>query len=44
MNESAGLFGKREVDIMAPLESVIVPVYNAEQYIGKCIESIQSQT
>ena len=24
--------------------SVIVPVYNVEQYISKCIESIQSQT
>lgn len=29
---------------MAPLVSVIVPVYNAEQYIEKCIESIRSQT
>lgn len=29
---------------MQPLISVIVPVYNAEQCIGKCVESIQSQT
>ena len=24
--------------------SIIVPVYNAEAYLGKCIESIQKQT
>ena len=29
---------------MEPLISIIVPVYNAERYIGKCIESILSQT
>ena len=29
---------------MDPIISVIVPVYNAEQYISKCIESILSQT
>lgn len=29
---------------MQPLISVVVPVYNAERYIGKCVESIQSQT
>lgn len=27
-----------------PLVSVIVPVYNAERYIGRCIESILSQS
>lgn len=27
-----------------PKVSVIVPVYNVEQYIGRCIESIQKQT
>lgn len=27
-----------------PMISVIVPVYNAERYIGECIESILSQT
>jgi glycosyltransferase involved in cell wall biosynthesis len=27
-----------------PLISVIVPVYNAEKYLPKCIESIQNQT
>ena len=29
---------------MKDLISVIVPVYNVEKYIGKCIESIISQT
>lgn len=24
--------------------SVIIPVYNAENYVGRCIESVQSQT
>ena len=28
---------------MADLLSVIVPVYNAEKYIGRCIESILAQ-
>ena len=27
-----------------PLISVIVPVYNVEKYIGKCLESICCQT
>ena len=27
-----------------PLISVIVPVYNTEQYLAKCVESIQNQT
>ena len=26
------------------LVSIVVPIYNAEQYVGKCIESILSQT
>jgi len=29
---------------MSVLVSVVVPVYNVEDYIGKCIESIQNQT
>lgn len=29
---------------MQPSVSVIVPVYNIEQYIGKCLESIVGQT
>lgn len=29
---------------MNPTISVIVPVYNAEKYIGECIDSILSQT
>ena len=27
-----------------PLISVIVPVYNAEKYIEKCVASIRAQT
>lgn len=29
---------------MAPTISVIIPVYNAENYVGRCIESVQVQT
>lgn len=30
--------------MMNPLITVIVPVYNVEKYLGKCVESILSQT
>lgn len=26
------------------LVSIVIPVYKAEEYIGKCIESLQNQT
>lgn len=29
---------------MAPLISVIVPIYNVEQYIERCVDSIINQT
>ena len=29
---------------MAPLISVIVPVYNVEQYLRNCVDSILTQT
>ena len=29
---------------MAPTISVIVPVYNAENYVSRCIESVLDQT
>ena len=29
---------------MEPLISVIVPVYKVEQYLGRCVESLLSQT
>ena len=29
---------------MSELISVIVPVYNVEQYLEKCVQSIQTQT
>ncbi|NLL62094.1 MAG: glycosyltransferase [Candidatus Atribacteria bacterium] len=34
----------KSVSKKQPLISVIVPVYNAEKYLPKCIESIQNQT
>ena len=32
----------RTVD--APLVSIVVPVYNAERYLDRCVESILAQT
>ena len=29
---------------MEPLISVIVPVYNVEAYLGRCVESLRRQT
>lgn len=29
---------------MGPLVTVIIPVYNVEQYLNKCIESVRGQT
>ena len=29
---------------MDPLISVIVPVYNVEKYLSRCVESIRKQT
>ena len=32
------------MDNKTPLISVIVPAYNSEKFVGKCIESIQNNT
>lgn len=32
------------MNIESPLLSVIIPVYNVEKYIGRCLDSIISQT
>lgn len=33
-----------ETSRVNPILSIIVPMYNVEQYIGECIDSILSQT
>ena len=38
------LFFSKKLNMVTPKISVIVPVYNVEQYLSKCIESILSQT
>lgn len=35
---------KNQQDLSLPLLSIIVPVYNAEQYLQRCIESLINQT
>ena len=30
--------------IMEPLISVIVPIYNVEKYVRKCLDSLKNQT
>ncbi len=35
---------RRSLDIEQPLVSVVVPVYNVEKYISKCLDSILAQT
>ncbi len=34
----------KSIDIVAPRLSVIIPVYNVECYVGKCLESVLTQT
>src|SRR5204862_2242187 len=34
----------RQVTVPAPLVTVVVPVYNVEDYLTACLESIQFQT
>ena len=35
---------KEKASVENDLVTIIVPIYNAEQFLEKCIESIQSQT
>lgn len=38
------IFSRTDLFIMKPLISVIIPVYNTEQYLAACLESVCSQT
>lgn len=38
------IFEKKYCLMNVPLISVIVPIYNSEQYLHRCIDSILSQT
>jgi glycosyltransferase involved in cell wall biosynthesis len=38
------LFGMKEDGMNKPLISIIVPVYNTEQYLSKCLDSLINQT
>ncbi len=38
------MFGMKEDGMNKPLISIIVPVYNTEQYLSKCLDSLINQT
>lgn len=42
--EQAIAFEQRMVQTVAPLISVVVPVYNADKYLKQCLQSIAEQT
>jgi len=44
MNSSDNAASASESQVFKPLISVIVPVYNSEQYLEKCLDSIAQQT
>lgn len=35
---------RKKLDVAAPLISVIVPIYNVERYVRKCLDSLKGQT
>ncbi len=39
-----GVYNGSEASAITPLISVIVPIYNVEKYVRKCLESLRNQT
>ena len=42
--EEQNMMEREDVDAFVPTISVIVPIYNVEKYLPRCIDSILAQT